>query len=345
MSEINLGKSVVGCMSAEAARLSDGEYLIIEENHVMNNKQLTFRVKIASLEGDARIRVGHGECEFNVSYVDVTSEKIIVCTAANCFKEIPHGLTVSDFVSISLAVGFSDVHITVASSGGVYQTEAEGWMGRMGDIFARCIGCEGADAVLRWSSGAYAEPIWLFGDSYFNTCWNSRWTSYLVKGGYRGYLLSGYPGRNSAAALEDFKRALRHGTPQYAVWCLGMNDSDEDDKVGDNYILPTKEFISLCEQRGIIPVLSTVPCTQFLVSPQGYRYKNDYKNEFVRKSGYRYIDFAAAVGSTETGMRWYDGMISEDEVHPTPLGAYALYARALIDFPELMQKRAEGVSK
>ena len=32
---------------------------------------------------------------------------------------------------------------------------------------------------------------------------------------------------------------------------------------------------------------------------------------------------------------WYEGMLHEDKVHPTPLGAQALYARVISDFPEI----------
>lgn len=332
-------------MLREKAQLCKGEYITLEENHVMNNKQLTLTCKVKEFSRDEGIRLGHGEREYNFSFIDVTNDKLLFNTSGAAVAEIAHGLTVSDFVSISISVGFTNARVTIASASGTFETELHGWRGRMGNVFAKSLGGEIYDVKLRWSSGAYAEPIWLFGDSYFDTSWGGMWPYYLVKDGYRGFLLSGFPGRNSASALEDFKRALRHGVPKYAVWCLGMNDADKSDAISESYITPTREFISLCEERGIIPILSTVPCTPARKTEQGYEYENVYKNDFVRSSGYRYIDFAQAVGAALPDSPWYDGMLDADGVHPTPHGAYALYARALADFPEIMQKRVEGVSK
>jgi len=332
-------------MIAEKALLCEGEDITLEENHVMNNKQLTFTCKLKKFSHCDGIRVGHGEREYNFSYIDVTWDKLLFSTSGTAVTEMAHGLTVSDFASISISVAFTDARVTIASASGVFEAELHGWRGRMGNIFAKCLGGEIYDVKLRWSSGAYSEPIWLFGDSYFDTSWGGRWPYYLVKDGYRGFLLSGFPGRNSASALEDFKRALRHGAPKYAVWCLGMNDADKPDAISESYIAATREFISLCEERGIIPILSTVPCTPVRKTEQGYEYENVYKNDFVRSSGYRYIDFAQAVGAALPSSPWYDGMLDTDGVHPTSYGAYALYARVLADFPEIMQKRVEDVSK
>ena len=61
---------------------------------------------------------------------------------------------------------------------------------------------------------------------------------------------------------------------------------------------------------------------------------NEAKNAWVKASGYRYIDFAKAVGADGTGA-WYSGMLSGDNVHPTAKGAKALYTQVLIDLPEI----------
>ena len=61
---------------------------------------------------------------------------------------------------------------------------------------------------------------------------------------------------------------------------------------------------------------------------------NEQKNAWVRASGYRYIDFAKAVGADENGV-WYSGMLSNDNVHPSVTGAKALYTQVLVDLPEV----------
>ena len=139
----------------------------------------------------------------------------------------------------------------------------------------------------------------------------------------------GYPGRNSASGLDDFKQALTHGTPEYAVWCLGMNDTDTEAAISDDYKKAVDEFLSICEEKGITPILSTIPCTP--------KVHNNHKNAWVRASGYRYVDFASAVCGNEPLSNWSEGMLSSDLVHPAIPGAKALYARFIADFPEILK--------
>ena len=65
---------------------------------------------------------------------------------------------------------------------------------------------------------------------------------------------------------------------------------------------------------------------------------HSYKNEYVRTSGYRYIDFASAVGANEAGSGWGECMLSADQVHPTAAGAQALAEQVLLDLPGIMQQ-------
>ena len=45
---------------------------------------------------------------------------------------------------------------------------------------------------------------------------------------------------------------------------------------------------------------------------------------------------ARAVGGEEIGSGWYEGMLHTDNVHPNELGAKALYAQFIADFPEIL---------
>ena len=156
-----------------------------------------------------------------------------------------------------------------------------------------------------------------------------RWPYYLVEAGYTNFLLSGYPGRDTTSALIDFKELINHGTPKFAVWCMGMNDMDDGENVNERYKKATDEFLEICKERGIIPILSTIPSV-----PER---SNNGKNNFVRNSGYRYIDYARAVGGEEMGSSWFHGMLYTDLVHPDTLGAKALYVATITDFPEIMK--------
>jgi hypothetical protein len=129
------------------------------------------------------------------------------------------------------------------------------------------------------------------------------------------------------AGIEGFKYALSYAKPEFAVWCLGMNNGDgADGKLDEKWLSATEAFLKICDREKIVPILSTVPSTP--------KVNNVPKNEWVKASGRRFIDFNRAVGADEL-IGWYEGMLSEDLVHPNPLGAMALYARVLKDFPEI----------
>ena len=57
----------------------------------------------------------------------------------------------------------------------------------------------------------------------------------------------------------------------------------------------------------------------------------------MKESGYKYIDFAQAVGAADDS-DWEEGLLEEAEnpVHPTELGAKALYNEAVSVCPELL---------
>ena len=88
------------------------------------------------------------------------------------------------------------------------------------------------------------------------------------------------------------------------------------------------KLVAQCKEKGIVPIIATIPN----VPERDHCYKND----FVRASGIRYVDFATAVGGEKKGSSWYEGMLSSDKVHPDPPGAKALFAKFISDFPEIL---------
>ncbi|MEE0928080.1 MAG: hypothetical protein UIG59_02710, partial [Acutalibacteraceae bacterium] len=86
----------------------------------------------------------------------------------------------------------------------------------------------------------------------------------------------------------------------------------------------------ICEEKGITPILSTIPNTPTV--------NNFFKNEWVKASGYRYVDFAAGVNATEKGSPWGAGMLSGDNVHPAKPGAKALYDQLKKDLSDILVK-------
>ncbi len=275
-----------------------------------------------------------------------------------------HGLTIEGYLSVTIDNSTpGNVAITISTPSGMFKTSAGSWRGRQGMVGACAVGTglTLTDLTLRWVCKAYASGIWLYGDSYFDVFPNNnnnadRWPSYLVTDGYTDVLLSSYSGMSTEACLEQFKQDVEYGTPQFVVWCCGMNNSDKNhNEISTGYRDATLEMLAICEEKGITPILCTIPNTpgQFHTA----------KNNWIKASGYRYIDFSKAVGGdrldenligtdtrkfnsstneyydNKTGAYWYDGMLNSDEIHPDAKGAQALYARVLVDFPEITRAK------
>ena len=172
------------------------------------------------------------------------------------------------------------------------------------------------------------KPIWLFGDSYIGYS-NARWLYYLLtRDKPTQLMIDGYGGENSTNALKSLKTAIEMGTPKYVVWCLGMNDGTDGANPSSTWLNAINELKTICDSKGIKLVLATIPSVPDI--------NHEKKNEWVRNSGYQYIDFAKAVGASSSGV-WYTGMLSNDNVHPTDLGALTLYYQAITDCPQLLE--------
>lgn len=321
-----------GSLFISAGMLSAGECLTLEENHIINEKVLSFSFNVKSDSEKLFLRLGHGESVYGGSYIELTSTDIRIfnyTTEPTLVKEEKHGLTLCDTVNVVITTHLYTADVTVCASGAIYQLKGVLWSGRQGEIFARSISSEIYEAKMRWYCTAYEYDVWVLGDSYLNSGAKTRWPYYLRINGYEKYLLMGYPGRNSASGLCDFKKAIKYGVPKYAVWCLGMNDSDDESEMNVNYKKSVEEFLQICTEQGITPILSTIPCTP--------KVRNNHKNAFVKNSGYRFIDFASAVGGVAAFSPWGEGMLSTDLVHPAEAGARALYTQFIVDFLEILK--------
>ena len=337
MSKCNRG--IVTPFTAEAAKLSSGEFLEIKRNNVKDRKRLSFTCDIKEMADDAVIRIGHG---FEIScsgWVEITKTQITTYTYIGWIDPPKRTVLpttdlefeVKDFLTVVMNkdVKGNGSFIVVTSAGGSKRFDVSNVGGDIGPIFASPLNCEIENCKLNWIADGYADPIWVFGDSYLGYNDPARWPYYLYRDGYNKVLLAGFSGMNTQRGLEDFKVALEKGTPIYAVWCLGMNNGDKTDDPNPDWLAATEEFLTICKYKGITPILSTIPSTP--------KVNNEPKNIWVRASGYRYIDFNRAVGA-DKDRAWYPNMLYTDEVHPAKNGAMALYSQVLIDFPEIMKR-------
>lgn len=315
------------CLFAKAEKLCTGDRMYLEKNTVIANKRITLTCDIAK---GTVIRFGNGETEYSASYVELDEKSIRVYShfsAPDLALEKEHGADVQGKLCavIDQKCGSADVRLLTPS--GAFRYDNIAWSGRAGNPFVSVVSGRIDNAVLRMTCIDYGKPIYAFGDSYFNTSSPSRWTSYLYKDGYKNFCLFGFPGMGSKDGIEQFKTALTHGTPKYVFWCMGMNDPDRGSEINEVWHKAVEELLIICREKGIIPVLSTIPDV-----PER---SNAAKNAYTRASGCRIVDFQAAVQVYGT-QNWHDGMLFTDKVHPSEAGAKALYIQAIADFPELM---------
>ena len=331
-------KSVVP-YTVKADHLPAGEPLIVTKNTVKTRRHLSFTADIKEL-GAGKLILGHGYGQGNNSWIEITATQVYAYSYYTYTdpklqpllkEDMLHGLTVTDYITVNMDYDPAAKKLTVMmfTASGSFKGEIPRWCGHDGEIQARFEGLEGENCVLNWFCDDFASRIWLIGDSYLGFGGPGRWPYYLYRDGYAGALMAGYAGMNSQRGILDFKTFVDKGQPEFAVWCLGMNNSDKEGVLNEAYVAATEEFLAICKNRGITPVLSTIPNTPTV--------NNRQKNAWVRASGYRYIDFERAVGSHKNE-NWYPEMLFRDNVHPAEKGAEALYAQVLIDFPEIMER-------
>lgn len=333
--------------------------LCIAKNSVKNNKTIEFRAIVDSFVSDAVLTIGHGSAgDYAASWVDITPTQIVAHTYLNADKTVvyEHGLQLAQEVCVSISKRLTGASATVVieSNGQKFEKNISwtGDNGTTGGIYAKVRGVVMNDAKIYWSCSSLHSNVWLFGDSYFALDNSARWTSYLVRDGYGDFLQNAFPGAKSAEILQDFKTLLSVGKPEVAVWCLGMNNKDNAsdtktaDKPNSEWLKATREFVSLCQQHDIIPILATIPTVIGGGGISCFRY-HGAKNEWIKASGYRYVDFAEAVGADDATGYWYGegtpddylegNAVSATRVHPTVAGAKALYAQFQKDCADLLK--------
>ena len=111
---------------------------------------------------------------------------------------------------------------------------------------------------------------------------------------------------------------------------MGMNDGSDSDVNTPSSAWTTNrdKLIALSQEYDFEIVFATIPTVPNI--------NHEAKNNWIRNSGYRYIDIAEALGADGTGA-WTDGYLSTDNVHPTAAGSQAIYNAVITDFPDFIQ--------
>lgn len=296
-------------------------------NNIKYNKLYMFTAQLTDIGNG--ITIGHGTTQYASAYMEIDGANVTVtnfAAAADTVK-FEHGLVFSGFLTVLLNVGYDRASVTIRTGATEFTKSDIKWMGysNANDYFINNTVCGKNKLVITYRE--INKPIFTFGDSYLSVSSEKRWPYYLRENGFlNNNMFNAYPGQSSSTAVTAFSSIIALHKPMYAVWCMGMNDgSDSDTGPSASWLKNTKEFLDICTGSGIIPILSTVPTVPSI--------NHEMKNKWVRSSGFRYIDFAYAVGATPDGA-WHEGMLYSDNVHPDVSGAKALFMQAVTDFPE-----------
>lgn len=311
------------------ATLGASQKIELQKNYVSRNVEVSGIIK-GSIES---VEIGLGKGSFYGGHIELTPTHMYVFDGSSKVSEHEHGLTLGEkvFVSIRTAKEPNSYNnktatIELRTQGQVFSKANIFYAGR-GAAFIQNNGNSSVEVSLSFLPCYINAPIWMFGDSYFEWADKTRWIAQSIKNGNMNFLDCGLSGGTSGNLFTPFVNLLTIGLPKIAVWCLGMNDgSDTTDAPSASWLSNIKSFITTCNNSNITPILATIPSVPSV--------NNEKKNEWVRNSGYRYIDFAAAVGATSSG-QWDEGLLSADGVHPSEKGGIMLYAQALVDCPEI----------
>ena len=327
-----------GFLFGRTEQMTSGDELVIGANCVKTYKEIVFSGMIGTFNS---LVVGHGRLGgYSSAWIEIDRTNIYTHMNSDLVSDtIPHGLTITNNIQVRV---IKDFHVSwgkveIISNGQKFSTETH-WTGDCGDIYAKSIGSTLSNCSLSWSSKCLKSPIWMFGDSYFSIT-PDRWVYYL-KNQHDKVLIDGLSGAYSTTIYPDLENLLKIGKPNVVIWCLGMNDPDTQSEVNASWKSVFDKVIKLCSDNNITLIAATIPTVRGGVTddsdvPPNMRI-HKFKNEIVKSSGLRYIDFESAVGASRINGEWFDGMLEDAGVHPTESGAKALFYQALSDAPELI---------
>ena len=315
--------------------IASGETLSLDNSFIRRNVVLAANITFNASFGG--VELGRGSASHTDVYslwVTVNSTAITIIkrgSSSNTNITFNHGLDITEFLNIALISEDYDGYVVVTSASGNYISDRFTIYGG-GVPYIKNVGSTAISVTLAFC--AKKEDVLVAHDNYgmFVTKLSNRWPYHLINNGINGFGLDGQTGWRADELNNVINKDIELYRPKYLVYELGMNDTPDVDSSTPNprWLSSVNTIAEKCEAYGITLILCTIPNVPNRL--------HEGKNNWVKNSGYRYIDVAAAVGSQVNGT-WYEGMLSTDNVHPTVLGAKAIAARVLSDFPEIAVKR------
>ena len=316
--------------------VKSGTSLKIDTESVISHSLIALTAKIESFPDGAVIRVGQLGGELGSTFAEITNQKIAVYTIHPVSGEkitvkspIKHNANLEGRFSFKVDAAYGLADVSIIGTERTQNFNSIQWSAIGSGVSIAAEGVDLGETSFTYATEDYREKIWVITDSSVPASYKESWLNMLSSGGYTENLIISSGALNSEAALASFRETLNYGTPVYAFWAVGSLEADNG-AVNAAYLENTEAFIALCREKGIVPVLATVPNTDSA--------DHTHKNAFIKSSGERYVDFAFAV-SKDSSAVWYEGLFDNEEGMMTENGARAMFARLIVDFPEIKTKK------
>lgn len=311
--------------------LTSEQTLTLPQNFVRKNIAFSVKIHRDTLTG-LNVLMGLGYNAYTGGWLELTDTKLKVHNYVQSdvvAEEYDHNITLGNDIVILFDGEIENATIKIISDGQIFSQEINRDSYFAGAGFVTNLGADAIYAEMSVMPKDINQKIWLYGDSYLGYLNSERWLTYMLEWGFNSWMSDSRPGGNSAEGYVSMTTDLTIGKPKYILWLNGMNDGGDADAntPSSTWMSNMEKVVKLAKDVELI--LATIPSVPTI--------NHEAKNAWVRNSGYRYIDFANAVGADANGT-WKDGMLHGDGVHPTTLGARALASQVLIDFPEIMVK-------
>lgn len=266
----------------------------------------------------------------NSEGIKITTTDLEYYRSGNLYTTYQHSLSIDGFIYVSIIIdGETNMpKFTIYTKNGNYSTTPQAiWWGSVATIRAKTDNSILSDCELSFYSGDVKKSIWYVGDSYMTPGDQSRIPYWLIDS-YKSICSMGFSGASATDVVGTLNLLNKGGNyPSYIIWAIGMNNGDTSTEINAIWKSFTDALIDVCDTHNVEIILCTIPNTPSV--------NNKFKNEYVRNSGKRYIDYASAVNTSIDGTEWIAGTLSVDNVHPTAEGAKRLASKLMTEFPEI----------
>lgn len=313
--------------SNSAATLAANTELVAVENcDNMKNDYICF---YANFETFGTVKIEHRTPTYGY-YMLITSTTLEVYNSKDVRVQIAsHGLTLSDFIYVVIQKGNNNskrTDVTIMTKEGSKTIFYCLFYGDRGPVKASSAVAM-TNVSLSYTVTDTSCSVWVFGDSYIDfMATTGSWAYQFVQNKHSDVLFCGHSGAKAADEWASFLSLTSKAIPRYVVWAIGMNDGDTNDAINASWKTVADSLVSACDALGITLIFCTIP--------NGTVINQTHKNEWIKASGFRYVDFAHALNMEAAGSTGYSGLIQDDGVHPTELGAITLMNQFIQDCPE-----------